>query len=63
MQNERKLSKSMPCVISIHGKLIANHDDVQQSAVNVNVQSIHAVGDAMASFLKRIDEKEISCTA
>ena len=25
-------------VISIHGKLIATHDDVQQSAVNVNVQ-------------------------
>ena len=38
--------------------MIATHDDVQQSAVNVNIQPVHAVGGAMVSFLKKTDEKQ-----
>ena len=45
-------------VISIHETVIATHDDVQQSSVNVIFQPVHVPGGAMVLFLKNTDDKQ-----
>ena len=46
-------------VILIHGTVITIHDGVQQSAVNVNIHPVHAVGGEIALFLKNTEDNQI----